>query len=39
VEGLQQRLKENGFQNVEIKTFPANERYGFMEETVLIAKK
>ncbi len=39
VEGLQSRLKENGFQNVEIKTFPANERYGFMEETVLIAKK
>ena len=39
VEGLQQRLKENGFQNVEIKTFPANERFGFMEETVLIAKK
>ncbi len=39
VEGLQKRLKENGFQNVEIKTFPANESYGFMEETVLIAKK
>jgi SAM-dependent methyltransferase len=39
LEGLKQRLKENGFQNVEIKTFPANERYGFMEETVLIAKK
>ena len=39
VEGLQKRLKENGFTNVEIKTFPANERYGFMEETVLIAKK
>lgn len=39
VEGLQRRLKENGFQNVEIKTFPANKRYGFMEETVLIAKK
>ncbi len=39
VEGLKSRLKENGFQNVEIKTFPANERYGFMEETVLIAKK
>lgn len=39
VDGLQHRLKENGFQNVEIKTFPANERYGFMEETVLIAKK
>lgn len=39
VDGLQHRLKENGFQNVEIKTFPANERFGFMEETVLIAKK
>lgn len=39
VDGLQKRLKENGFQNVEIKTFPANERYGFMEETILIAKK
>ena len=39
VEGLQNRLIESGFQNVEIKTFPANERYGFMEETVLIAKK
>lgn len=39
VDGLQHRLKENGFQNIEIKTFPANERYGFMEETVLIAKK
>lgn len=39
VAGLKQRLKENGFQNVEIKTFQANERYGFMEETVLIAKK
>lgn len=39
VEGLQQRLNENGFIQVEIKTFPANERYGFMEETVLIAKK
>ncbi len=39
VEGLQQRLKENGFQDVEIKTFPAEGRYGFMEETVLICKK
>ncbi|MDC8000162.1 methyltransferase domain-containing protein [Aequorivita todarodis] len=39
VEGLRQRLKENGFQKVEIKTFPANRRYGFMEETVLIGKK
>ena len=39
VEGLHKRLKENGFQNVEIKTFSANERYGFMEETVLFAKK
>lgn len=39
VEGLMRRLKENGFQNVEIKTFPANERFGFMKETVLIAKK
>ena len=39
VEGLQQRLKENGFQDVEIITFPADGRYGFMEETVLIAKK
>ncbi|WP_417873988.1 class I SAM-dependent methyltransferase [Xanthomarina gelatinilytica] len=38
-EGLRERLKENGFKNLEIKTFPANERYGFMEETVLIAKK
>ncbi len=39
VNGLEERLKKNGFQNVEIKTFPANERYGFMEETVLISKK
>lgn len=39
VEGLQQRLKENGFQDVEIKTFPAEGRYGLMEETVLICKK
>ncbi len=39
VKGLKNRLKENGFQNVEVKTFPANERYGFMEETVIIAKK
>ncbi|TXD69052.1 methyltransferase domain-containing protein [Aequorivita lipolytica] len=39
VVGLQARLKENGFQNVEIETFSANERFGFMEETVLIAKK
>ncbi len=39
VEGLQGRLKENGFQNVEIKTFPKDERFGFMEETVLIARK
>ncbi|MDN3725175.1 class I SAM-dependent methyltransferase [Aequorivita sp. SDUM287046] len=39
VEGLQRRLKVNGFQTVEIKTFPANERFGFMEETVLIAEK
>ncbi|MCB0464729.1 MAG: methyltransferase domain-containing protein [Aequorivita sp.] len=38
-EGLQQRLKENGFQDIEIKTFPSNERYGFMEEKVLIAQK
>lgn len=39
VAGLQQRLKESGFENIKIKTFPANERYGFMEENVLIAEK
>lgn len=39
VEGLQKRLKESGFTTIEIETFPANERYGFMEETILIAKK
>lgn len=39
VKGLQERLKDQGFQNIEIKTFPRNERYGFMEETVIIAKK
>jgi SAM-dependent methyltransferase len=39
VEGLRKRLEENGFKNVEIITFPTNERYGFMEETVLIVKK
>src|SRR5690606_10679009 len=39
VEGLRKRLIESGFQNVEIKTFPKEERFGFMEETVLIAKK
>lgn len=39
VKGLQERLKENGFQSVEIKTFPENALYGFMKETVLIAKK
>ncbi len=38
-EGLQERLKENGFTNVEIRTFPVNNYYGFMEETVIIAKK
>ncbi|PHR11082.1 MAG: SAM-dependent methyltransferase [Aequorivita sp.] len=39
VEGLRQRLKDSGFQTIEIKTFPANERYGFMEETVLSCRK
>lgn len=39
VEGLQQRLKKSGFETIEIKTFQANERYGFMEETVLICTK
>ena len=39
VAGIEGRLKENGFQNVEIKTFPKEERYGFMEETILIARK
>ncbi len=39
VEGLQKRLKDNGFQNVEIKTFSANDQFGFMEETVLLARK
>jgi len=39
VEGLRQRLMDSGFQKIEIKTFQANERYGFMEETVLICKK
>lgn len=39
VEGLKKRLMESGFENIEIKTFPNEERYGFMEETVLIARK
>ncbi|WP_342687845.1 class I SAM-dependent methyltransferase [Aequorivita flava] len=39
VAGLQERLKESGFKNVEINTFPENERYGFVEETILISKK
>lgn len=39
VNGLRQRLYNSGFQNVEIKTFQRDERFGFMEETVLIAKK
>lgn len=39
VKGLQKRLIDNGFQSVEIKTFPTEERYVFIEETVLIAKK
>ncbi|SRR5690606_11769887 len=39
VDGLKQRLKENGFQHVEVKTFPPDYRFGFMEETVLIARK
>ena len=38
-EGLYDRLLENGFKNVEIKTFPKEQRFGFMEETVLIAQK
>lgn len=39
VEGLKKRLMESGFENIEIKTFPNEERHGFMEETVLIARK
>ncbi|MCG2419607.1 methyltransferase domain-containing protein [Aequorivita sp. F47161] len=39
VDGLLERLDENGFKKIEAKTFPPNERYGFMEETVLIGKK
>lgn len=39
VEGLLKRLNESGFQNIEIKTFPEEKRFGFMHETVLIAKK
>src|SRR5690554_661537 len=39
VEGLKKRLMESGFENIEIKTFSKEERYGFMEETVLIARK
>lgn len=39
VEGLQQRLMANGFKKVDIKRFPANDRYGFMEETVLLCSK
>ena len=39
VAGLQQRLMESGFKNVEAKTFSANVRYGFTEETILIASK
>jgi len=39
IKGLAERLKQNGFKDLEIKTFKANERYGFGEETILIAKK
>lgn len=39
VNGLQERLKENGFQNVEITTFPNKPVFGFAEETIIIAKK
>jgi SAM-dependent methyltransferase len=39
ISGLRERLLKNGFKNVEIKTFPAEARFGFMEETVLICKK
>src|SRR5690606_28061703 len=39
VNALQKRLLDNDFHSVEIKTFPSEERYGLMEETVLIAKK
>lgn len=39
VAGLRKRLMASGFENVDSKTFPANGRYGFMEETVLICKK
>ncbi len=39
VDGLRKRLNENGFRNVETKTFPKEERFGFMEETFLVAKK
>lgn len=39
VDGLKRRLLANGFKKVEIKPFPANDRYGFMEETVLLCSK
>ncbi|MAP80356.1 MAG: SAM-dependent methyltransferase [Aequorivita sp.] len=39
VEGLKERLLQNGFANVEIKNFSKNIFNGFMNETILIAKK
>ena len=39
VAGLQKRLLKNGFREVEVKTFPKNEFYGFSAETLLICKK
>lgn len=39
IDGLKRRLLANGFKKVEIKRFPANARYGFMEETVLLCYK
>ncbi len=39
VEGLKDRLLQNGFNTVEIQNFPENKRLGFKAETVLIASK
>jgi SAM-dependent methyltransferase len=39
VEGLVERLRNNGFQNIEIKNFEADKFYGFKEETMIILKK
>lgn len=39
VEGLRNRLLKSGFKGIETKTFTSDSRFGFIDETVLIAKK